>query len=231
MLVHAVEQLRQTCVMKPFPDYRTAAHLIEATRLLLGHFNAYTQKVQPMRVLAYKAQGYQETLRVGLVRGFRVVAFGETKVLEIEGALSTASGENSNSSIDVAENTSSVQAKPVIMTTEVMRGGVLFIDALGESARAQFIHEFCQDQLGGYLKEFQPLLFEPKQEKRVSSFKVVEVSTEPEKAFSGLDQIEKRFTWFRDLLKQANTKFKDVFPTQWALHVAIAAMFLHLVRS
>ena len=47
MLVHAVEQLRLTCIMEPFPDYKTASHLVDATRQLLQHFDAYTHKVEP----------------------------------------------------------------------------------------------------------------------------------------------------------------------------------------
>jgi hypothetical protein len=202
MLVHAVEQLRQTCFMTPFPEYRTASHLIEATRLLLGHFSGYTEKVQPMRVLSLKVQRYQETLRLGLVQGFRVVTFGESRV-----------------------------AGPV-MTVEVMQGGVLLFDALGEDVRKQFIHEFCQDHLGGYLKEFEPPSREPKHEKqRVSSFKVVEAKPEPEKSPAGLDQLEKRFTWYRDLLEKVNSKFKEVFPPAWNLQATMAGIFLQLVRS
>jgi hypothetical protein len=202
MLVHAVEQLRQTCFMTPFPDYRTASHLIEATRQLLGHFSGYTQKVQPMRVLSLKVQRYQETLRLGLVQGFKVVTMGDA-----------------------------TEAGPV-MTVEVMQGGVLLFDALGDDVRKQFIHEFCQDHLGGYLKEFEPPSREPKQDKqRVSSFKVVEAKPEPEKSPAGLELLEKRFKWYRDLSEKVNSKFKEVFPSEWNLQAIMAGIFLQLVRT
>ena len=48
MLIHAVEQLRLACLEEPFPDYKSASHLVDATRLLLKHFDAYTNKVEPM---------------------------------------------------------------------------------------------------------------------------------------------------------------------------------------
>ena len=261
MLVHAVEQLRLASFQRPFPDYKTAANLIEATRLLLGHFSAYTQKVQPMRVLSLKVKGYQETLRVELVRGFRMVAFGPVKVVAMEKSSSRAAGTVATEGSET-ETEEAVVSGP-IMSTEIMQGwfsyehvvgslscldsclthflvvltcvsvgGVLFMDALGEQARVQFIHEFCQDQLGDYLREFEPRSREaPKHERRVSSFKVVEAPTEPVKSMASLDQIEKRFAWFRDLLTGVNVKFKDVFPYPWNLQAIMASMFLQLVSA
>ena len=84
MLVHAVEQLRLACLLKPFPDYKSASQLVDATRLLLKHFDAYTVKVQPMRLLNLKVSGIQLELLKGLVRGFRIVGFGVNMALEME---------------------------------------------------------------------------------------------------------------------------------------------------
>ena len=222
MLVHAVEQLRQTTYNPSgnVPDYKAAAHLVEATRLLLGHFSGYTQKVLPMRQLEAKVQSYQEKLRLGLVLGFRIVSFGEKKALEMNAKSKKLSLQDDEE-----------EPRPV-MSVEVMQGGVLFFDALGDTVRAQFIHEFCQDHLGHYLQEFEPpSRSEPKQEKRVSSFKVVEAKPEPETSQASLDQLEKRFTWFRDVLEQMNKKFKEVFPQNWNLQATMAGMFLQLVSD
>jgi hypothetical protein len=51
--------------------------------------------------------------------------------------------------------------------------------------RAQFIHEFCQDHISDYLKQFEPPEQNRKQ-KRVSSFKAAELKVEPEKPDSAL---------------------------------------------
>ena len=222
MLIHAVEQLRLTVIMKPFPDYKTASHLVDATRLLLKHFDAYTQKVEPMRVLSQKVTDLQEDLRVGLVRGFRIVAFGYAKTLEIEG-----SGKKKSSFSDSEEE----EEPTVMMTPDVMQGGILLIDSLGKEVRTKFIHDFCQDQLGDYLKEFEPPAREFKHEKRVSSFKVAQVEAEPEKPVSCLDQVEKRFIWFRQVLEDVDRKFPKVFPASWNLQASMARVFLQLVRK
>jgi hypothetical protein len=63
-LIHAMEQLRLACLLQPFPDYKTASHLVDATRLLLKHFDAYKHKVEPMRLLSQKVTDLQEELRV-----------------------------------------------------------------------------------------------------------------------------------------------------------------------
>ena len=52
MLLHAAEQLRLAAMVtpqQPIPRYETAAHLVDATRLLLGHFDGYMNSVPKMR--------------------------------------------------------------------------------------------------------------------------------------------------------------------------------------
>ena len=226
MLVNAVEQLRQCCLAQPFPDYPTAAHLMEATRLLLGHFSSYTPKVTPMRSLQSKVEGYQESLRTGLVVGFRVVAFGPEKALQM---VNQSQKKPAAAHMDDLDDTPNEPSLPT-MSIPIMQGGVLLFDALGPDVRKQFIHDFCADHLTDYIKLFEPPSKEVKSEqKRVSSFKVAEVKPEPEKAQASLDQLEKRFTWFRDLMEQMNTKFQLVFPSRWNLQATLATMFLELV--
>lgn len=219
MLVHAVEHLRVTANERPFPDYRTASHLIDALTQLLQHFDAYTAKVQPMRVLAGNVSGYQDSLRSSLVLGFRVVAFGYTKAMLLEGK-------------KITEDEDESKQNSAEMSVATMQGGVLLIDSLGETSRKRFIHEFCQDLLGDYLKEFEPPNRTVKPERRVSSFKVVEVKADLEKSHAGLDHMEKRFTWFLNgPLNSINAKFPKVFPAHWNLQASMSRMFLQLVSS
>ena len=84
MLVHAVEQLRLACWLKPFANYKAASQLVEAINLLLQHFQLYVDKVPPMRLLQDKVDHLCQHLYNTLLRGFRIVAFGVTKTFELE---------------------------------------------------------------------------------------------------------------------------------------------------
>lgn len=228
MLVHAVEQLRLCTAQQPFPDYKTASHLMDATKLLLSHFSGYTQKVEPMRILSVQVRRYQTHLKEGLVQGFRVVAFGARKALELQDKKKP--GVKAKKSV-MMDDDSDHDDSTAIMSMEDMQGGVMVFDALGENVRTQFIHTFCEDYLEDYVNEFEPPSLEAKPEKRVSSFKAAEAKPDPEKSVAGLDQLEKRYSWFRDLLEQQlNAKFRLVFPNNWNVQATMASMFLELVR-
>jgi vacuolar protein sorting-associated protein 53 len=254
MLVHAVEELRLTARQQhPFPDYATAAHLVEATRLLLSHFEAYQARVEPMRRLSNKVEGLTEHMRLTLVRGFRIVAFGPAKAELLEAtssrknkkpkaaakAMTTATSrgaEDHDQQHGGGQMTVPSPPLPPRMTPAVMQGGVLFIDALGPMVRAQFIHDFCSDHLGDYLQEFQPPsnndTNKQQPEKRVSSFKIVEKPPEPEPMAASLDAVEKRFIWFRHVLQVAfDDNFPHVFPPAWNVQAQMARHFLQLTRD
>jgi len=237
MLVHAVEQLRITTMMstpagnkeeRGFPDYKTASHLVDAVSQLFQHFDAYTGKVQPMRILSAKVADYKEALRQSVTTGFRVVAFGPERARQLQ------QQQQDSSEADDGEGE---PVSSMIMSVEVLKGGVLLIESLDEQQR--FIHEFCQDQLGDYLKEFEPpnrqTVVKQQPEKRVSSFKKVVEPEKPEPTKvapkAGLDQIEQRYTWFLNgPLKSIQEKFPGVFPSRWNLQASLAGMFLQLVR-
>ena len=154
MLIHAVEGLRQASLLQPHPDYKSASHLIDATRLLLKHFDAYTHKVEPMRLLNNKVDDLHRELKFRLVRGFRMVGFGFEKTREMEkkqkGKLTSLinpeedpfnqikekNEDDDSSSEDDA--TSDIQLPPM-MTPDAMAGGILLIDALGKEARIEFM--------------------------------------------------------------------------------------------
>jgi hypothetical protein len=185
MLVHAVEQLRLACLLKPFPDYKSASHLVDATRLLLKHFDAYTFKVEPMRLLGKKVTDLQSELRKGLVRGFRVVAFGVPKTLQLEeGVSGTAIAEEtkrtsptsllpvpgssllptpgvSADSEETQEDAEEEKSIP-IMPRDVLADGCLLLDALGSDSRFSFVKNLCADLLEPYTQLFARLRMKPK---------------------------------------------------------------------
>jgi vacuolar protein sorting-associated protein 53 len=219
MLVHAVEQLRVAVNERPFPDYKTASHLVDAITQLFQHFHAYTAKVQPMRILSNKVTEYQETLRQSVVTGFRVVAFGYVHAMRLEGKVISEDEDD----LDLPGRN--------VMPVPVMQGGILLIDSLGEACRVRFIHDFCQDLLGDYLREFEPPNRTAKPTPRVSSFKVAEQKSEGENAHAGLDHVDKRFSWFLNgPLQSINDKFPGVFPPRWNLQATLSSIFLQLVR-
>ena len=218
MLVHAVEQLRISVQERPFPDYKTASHLVDAITQLFQHFHAYTAKVQPMRILSTKVLEYQESLRQSLVTGFRVVAFGYVHAMRLEGKVISEDEED----VDLPGRN--------VMPVPVLQGGVLLIDSLGDDCRVRFIHDFCQDLLGDYLREFEPPNRTAKPTPRVSSFKAAEQKSEGENAQASLDHVDKRFTWFLNgPLQLINGKFPAVFPSQWNLQATLSSIFLQLV--
>lgn len=218
MLIHAVEQLRLACLLQPFPDYKTASHLVDAIQLLLKHFNAYKHKVEPIRKLSGKVTDLQAELRFSLVRGFRLVGFG------IE-ATKTMEKKSKYKSLMIAEE--DAFEDPVLMKPDVMAGGVLLIDALGGNSRKEFIKGFAQDQLEEYSRIFKPVKKGPKEQKRVSSFKAKpEAPEEDSKPQFAFEFIEKRFFWFRNLLKEVGNKYPRVFPKYWNLEYFLTRIFL-----
>ena len=223
MLIHAVEQLRLACLLKPFPDFRTASHLVDATRLLLKHFDAYTTKVEPMKLLSQKVIDLQGELKFSLVRGFRIVGFGWQKTLEMEktGKIKSL----------VLPEDGEVPQEPAIMTPDTMAGGILMIDSLGKDARMEFMQVLCQDYLSEYNRIFQPVQKQPKVQVRVSSFKAQPESSKEGKPEFCLENIERRFVWFRNLLKTVDQKYPQVFPPYWNFQYSLTKIFLKLVST
>lgn len=154
MLIHAVEGLRQACLLQPHPDYKSASHLVDATRLLLQHFDAYTHRVEPMRLLSNKVDDLQGELKFQLVRGFRVVGFGVEKTREFEKkksklkslvnpeddpfVLLEEKSEDEDEFSEENDTTTDIELPPM-MTPDTMAGGILLIDAIGKEARIEFM--------------------------------------------------------------------------------------------
>jgi hypothetical protein len=240
MLVHAVEQLRLACLLKPFGDYRAASQLVDATRLLLQHFQAYTVKVQPMRLLSLKVKAIQKELLKGLLRGFRIVGFGLILAMEMEDGTVKAAKPTRTDDPDSQDydNYDQQEEKTLdapaddeetmpVMTPQVMADGTLLIDSLGPDVRADFIQTLSHDHLAPYDE-----LFIPKPPKNIKqhSFKVQREEDQEKPPYS-LEQVDRRFAWYRRTLRDVCDKFPNVFPTYWNFQYSMTVYFLEMVRS
>lgn len=222
MLIHAVEQLRLACLHEPFPDYKSASHLVDAIRLLLRYFDGF--KVKPMQLLSQKVTDLHGELKFCLIRAFRVVGFGVEATLELEKDVK----KNKYKSLRELDDGETPKSLSVIMPPEVMAEGTLMIDALGKDARNEFITVFGQDQLAEYSKLFKPVKKQPKEQKRVSSFKVQPEEVEEKPEYT-LELIERRFLWFRNMLNFIEEKYPAVFPNYWNIEYLLTKTFLKRV--
>eukprot|EP00752_Nemacystus_decipiens_P002803 g2616.t1 len=84
----------------------------------------------------------------------------------------------------------------------------LVVDALGGQARQQQIESFCNQQMQPY----DPLF--------------PQGSTQAQ-----LDQIDRRFAWFRRLLRGVDLRFDGVFPKHWRLQHRLCMRFLTQTRA
>ena len=84
----------------------------------------------------------------------------------------------------------------------------LVVDALGSSARTHQVTSFCNSQLRPYLSIFKPA-----------------------SQFYGLDSIDRRFAWFRRLLKNIDDRFSNVFPPHWRVQYHVTLIFLDKTRD
>jgi len=223
MLIHAVEQLRLSCLHEPFPDYKSASDLVDAIRLLLRHFEGY--KVEPIQLLSKKVTDLHGELKFCLIRAFRVVGFGMNATIELE----KDAKKNKYKSLRNEEEGETPKSLTTTMPPQVMAGGILMIDALGKEARNEFITVFGQDQLAEYSKQFKPVKKQPQEQKRVSSFKVQQQPEEEAKPEYTLEFIEKRFLWFRNMLHSIGDKYPAVFPNYWNIEYLLTKTFLKRV--
>jgi len=84
----------------------------------------------------------------------------------------------------------------------------LVVDALGHDARQRQVKSFCDRQLKSYEKIFRG-----------------------EEEHSNLDSVDRRFAWFRRLLKSIDERFENVFPPHWHLQYRLCLQFLQQTRE
>ncbi len=84
----------------------------------------------------------------------------------------------------------------------------LVVDALGILARKELLDEFVQLQLVPYEKLFGP-----------------------DKQHFTLDQVERRWAWFKRLLKNVDSKFSNICPAHWKLPLKLCLEFSERTKS
>ncbi|CAM9440950.1 unnamed protein product, partial [Phaeothamnion confervicola] len=84
----------------------------------------------------------------------------------------------------------------------------LVVDALGVDARQRQIHSFCDQQLAPYANLF------PRGAEQ-----------------SSLENVDRRFAWFRRLLRSVDVQFDNVFPPHWRLQHRLCMAFLERTRA
>ena len=220
MLLHATEQLRVAAMIterQPVPNYRVASHLIDATRLLLGHFEGYMGSVPKMRQVRDAVGTLRGQLRQGIIKLFDEVGFPEEFRRET----------NNDDFDDNVENSSSLEAgPPSSLVQSTLADACLVIEALGPDPREEFITKFVSDHLEEYERMFNPSPAAAAKNKGPKSFKK-DVTTDTDKINPmSIDQVEKRFAWYRDKLRSLQQKFNNVFPPHWNMHYRLTASLL-----
>lgn len=233
MLLHAAEQLRMAALItpqQPVPNYRVAAHLIDATRLLLGHFEGYMASVPKMRQVRDAVGVLRVQLREGVVRLFKELGFQDNE----EEQRNQDDGNDSNEVSEGNGHNASSPSPPSAMVRATLSDACLVIEALGPKSKEQFIADFISDHLEEYEQ-----LYNPSPAAIVAGKKGSSSSSTSGKSFkrdtpdgearpnpASIDQVESRFMWYRSKLRTLQTTFYNVFPPHWNVHYRLTANFL-----
>lgn len=256
MLIHAVSQLRYSVRVCNPPDYTNAANLIGATQLLLGHFRGYMDNVEKMRLLKNDVDEMRIELNEGIVFGFRVVGFGFQGAMDRKEKDTSKKMKKTKAkspprtplSPDAATKSSEVEesikrfATPLPPTT--LTNACHVLDALGPEQRAAFVKTFCGDHLDPYVQLFHPSkntssggVSAAAATPKTPSFKIMLNNQDKDKeenvntALSNpnpasLDQMERRYAWYRRMLRELDETFPSVFPKHWNMEYRMTHAFL-----
>lgn len=141
------------------------------------------------------------------------------------------------------------------LTPQELNSACLVMDALGLNHRMEFIQGFCHDHLEAYVQLFHPkhnasagggtvstsnpkpsfkiILSSEKDAAAAStttasttSFDVKENSATSNPNQASLDQIERRYAWYRRMLRELDETFPNVFPKYWNMEYNMTHAFL-----
>jgi len=148
MLLHAAEQLRRAATIDEqngvgIPNYKAASQLIDATRLLLGHFEGYMNSVPKMRQVRDAIGMLNSQLREGVVNLFREVGFHQPQ-----------RKSSSRSGVVDDDEEETITTSPMVISA--LTDACLVIQALGEKSKEDFVNEFISDHLDEYEKLYSP---------------------------------------------------------------------------
>lgn len=96
----------------------------------------------------------------------------------------------------------------VVQKRGVLAEGCLVMDALGENARSRLVTWYCNTQLREYRQVFRG----------------------HEEAGS-LDNISRRYSWFRRILKNFDEEYAGIFPASWRVNEILANVFCEGTRD
>jgi len=234
MLLHAAEQLRMAAMVtpqQPIPRYEAAAHLVDATRLLLGHFEGYMKSVPKMRQVRDAVGVIKGQLWEGIVK-----LFHEVGCQEMQNEQQQMIGMENNEDGDIGNNQMmAVPPPPSSMVQKTLADACLVVEALGPKSKERFISDFIKDHLREYEELYNP--------SPAAAMKLTKSSAAAGKSFknsdsnnnnnsniqpSSLDTVENRFAWYRSKLRSLQLQFAHVFPSQWNVHYRMTVQFLEM---
>uniref|UniRef100_A0A7S1XQR9 Vps53 N-terminal domain-containing protein n=1 Tax=Phaeomonas parva TaxID=124430 RepID=A0A7S1XQR9_9STRA len=93
-----------------------------------------------------------------------------------------------------------------------LKEACLVVDALGAEARKTQVDKFCREQLAPYKKLFGR-------------------DTAPDPDAATLEQVERRFAWFKRLLRGIDDRFGAVFPEGWKVTHRLTLQFMAATRE
>ncbi|KAL9187955.1 hypothetical protein ACHAXT_006333 [Thalassiosira profunda] len=238
MLLHAAEQLRtaaQVTPQQPVPHYQSAAHLVDATRLLLGHFEGYMQSVPKMRQVRDAVGVIKGQLWEGIVTLFRELGNEEQRMKD-EMRQAAGEGGMEGGGMESGESNHQLPVQPPSsMVQKTLADACLVVEALGPKSMEQFIADFIKDHLEEYEELYNPspAALAKKKGGGDKSFKKSESSLSATGGDATLkpgsiDTVENRFAWYRSKLRYLQLQFAHVFPPQWNVHYRLTAKFLEM---
>jgi len=144
-----------------------------------------------------------------------------------------------NSSMNVTKHTSP-------LTPQELMSACLVIDALGLNHRTEFLKGFCHDHLEAYVQLFHPKnnasagggnvatsnqkpsfkIILSSDKDASTSFDAKENSATSNPNQASLDQIERRYAWYRRMLRELDETFPNVFPKYWNIEYNMTHSFL-----
>ena len=141
------------------------------------------------------------------------------KIMEIKAEIERVRGELSRGVFrafdEIGELASSTADPEGFVREDHQQGGFktlgeacLVVDALGKEAKEKQVESFCSSQLKSYKSIFSP-----------------------DCEHSSLDQIDRRFSWFRRLMKSLDERFVNVFPPHWHVQYKLCWVFLEQTRE
>ncbi len=275
MLLHGIHQLNFYIRQSNPVNYECCSNLIDATFLLLGHFEGYMSSVEKMRVLKQEVEYMRVELNDGIVWSFRVVGFGSKKAMDMTNDRVRDWIIQKQQQLDQKQQQEEKQNNIVSMATPLppltLSHACHVLDALGIKYRSDFISIFAKDHLQAYIQLFHPrhntssgggdgsgdnptatsatlsnnnTLESPKPSFKITpSRNTTNATTSPSDTNntiddndmhpsssnpnpSSLDQIERRYAWYRRTLREIDESFPNVFPKHWNMYYHVTFEFL-----